>query len=826
MSAPVRFDRFELLPAERRLLADGEPVELGARALDLLCVLVANAGRLVSKEELLDAVWAEVVVEEANLHVQVSALRKVLGREAIATVPGRGYQFVRPLRRELPAPSPQPQPPSGLPRLLGREAELRRLRQQVEQSPLVTVTGAGGSGKTLLARHLLHALQGWRPQGEARVELLEVPDAAALPQAVAGALGLESGAGSAQALARALRGSDRLLVLDNAEHLLPAVRELVQALRDTAPEVRLLVTSQAPLKLPGEARLALRGLAVPAWPCSAADARGFAAVALFAERARQADRRFRLDDTTVADVVAIGAALDGSALGVQLAASLLGMRPLAEVRRRLVPDPAAGGPPEPTKNVLRAALAWSHGLLDEASRRVFRRLAVALGALPLPLLVGVAGDEQLDATAVADALADLVDRSFVEPEPAEGAAPLRYRLLDSPRTLALEALQASGEAPALQARLGAGIAALARQAHHERMNGGPPAAAAIADAGWPAAADVRAALHWALAHDLADAAVIAQSSAGFQLPAAERLACAARLAEGAAGLPAPAAGQALLAAAVLTRHSDLGRRHALMLQAAEQFARAGLPRERYYALARAGEAVAISRVELAEAVLAQARALEDPAWPASLRRVRAAAEAQLASGRGDFAASLVAHRHALALERASGEPAISVLVSLADVEIMVGEGEAAAAHLHEAAELARRRGLLADRWAFILANLTAARLVQGDLTGARQTAAEGWPQARRFDADAWWADHLALLAAREGRMRTAALLLGLADAAYVRIRDGRQPLETRHAAAAAEAARPALGAARFAALRRAGAVAEAEARVHAAALAADDAAWD
>lgn len=184
MSAILRFDRFQLQPAERRLLADGRPVELGARALDLLRVLVEHAGRLVSKDELLDRVWPGVIVEEANLHVQVSALRKVLGREAIATVPGRGYQFVLPVHCDTPQAAPVPASqalqPDGLPSLLGRDAELRRLRELVGQAPLVTVTGAGGCGKTLLARHLLQALQGGRPQGVAWVELLDVADAPAL----------------------------------------------------------------------------------------------------------------------------------------------------------------------------------------------------------------------------------------------------------------------------------------------------------------------------------------------------------------------------------------------------------------------------------------------------------------------------------------------------------------------------------------------------------------------------------------------------------------------------------------------------------------------
>ncbi|MFY7950751.1 MAG: winged helix-turn-helix domain-containing protein, partial [Gemmatimonas sp.] len=105
ISPPMDALHFERRPAQRQLLADGRPLELGARALDLLCVLVEHAGQLVTKDSLLDRVWPDLVVEEANLHVQVSTLRRLLGREAIATVPGRGYQFVRPLQAR-PAAAP------------------------------------------------------------------------------------------------------------------------------------------------------------------------------------------------------------------------------------------------------------------------------------------------------------------------------------------------------------------------------------------------------------------------------------------------------------------------------------------------------------------------------------------------------------------------------------------------------------------------------------------------------------------------------------------------------------------------------------------------
>ncbi|HKX93907.1 MAG TPA: winged helix-turn-helix domain-containing protein, partial [Methylibium sp.] len=98
--ARLRFGRFELQPTERRLLADGAPLALGARAFDMLCLLAASGGRLVSKDELLDTVWAGLVVEENNLQVQASTLRRLLGADAIATIPGRGYRFALPVQAD------------------------------------------------------------------------------------------------------------------------------------------------------------------------------------------------------------------------------------------------------------------------------------------------------------------------------------------------------------------------------------------------------------------------------------------------------------------------------------------------------------------------------------------------------------------------------------------------------------------------------------------------------------------------------------------------------------------------------------------------------
>jgi hypothetical protein len=506
------------------------------------------------------------------------------------------------------------------------------------------------------------------------------------------------------------------------------------------------------------------------------------------------------------------------------------MQPLAEVRRRLVrersvADPTALGSGD---NVLRAALAWSHGLLDDPARRVFRRLAVALGSLPLFLVAAVAGDDRLDATAVADALSDLVDRSLVVIEEPGGDASPRYRLLEAPRALALEELNAGGETQQGRDRLAGAIAALARSTLDGWFPGETVEAMVPNLTDWPAAADVQAALHWQLGHDVQAAAAIGLTRQCLNLPAAERMVFATRMVELARGVdPQPAvAGDLMLAAAALTKHSDLGRRSDLFQKAAEHYADAGLGSRQYRALCSAAETAAIGRKpEKAQAILELARVIEDPTWPMAVRALFVVVEAAVLSARNDVEAAVPAWGRALELERATRGPAVATLTSLADAELTIGLVDAAEQHLREAAEVAERRGKVTDRWTYILANLTAARLMQGDLAGARASAAEGWPHARRLDADAWWADHLALLAAREGRPRTAALLLGLADAAYARIKDGRHQLEDRHAREAADAARTALGDASFEALRRAGGTAELEARIHQEALSATDATW-
>src|SRR5258705_8844901 len=147
------FASFELQLDERRLLKDGVAIAMRPRAFDLLAALVDRAGHLVTKDELLDCVWPKMVVEETALRVQLSALRKVLGADAIATVSGQGYRFALPVtKREAEAQriSTQHNLPHQLTSFIGREQEIVQLKELVTANRLGTLTGTGGAGKTRL----------------------------------------------------------------------------------------------------------------------------------------------------------------------------------------------------------------------------------------------------------------------------------------------------------------------------------------------------------------------------------------------------------------------------------------------------------------------------------------------------------------------------------------------------------------------------------------------------------------------------------------------------------------------------------------------------
>lgn len=497
---PLRFDRFELQPQERRLLADGQPVALGARAFDVLVLLVERAGSLVLKNELLERVWAGLVVEEANLTVQVSSLRKVLGGELIATIPGRGYRFTGPVQA-VPSTVSCPAPPAAVPAtavaartLVGRGAELQRLRAALAEPGCLSLVGPAGVGKTSLARTLA---AGW-PAGAVWVDLAALTAAPQMPVALALAMG-QPAAAPLPSLAGLI--GERLLVLDNAEHLIDAAAALALTLQQAHPALALLVTCQLPLSLPSERVQRIEPLALPGDDSALDGTDG--ALALFVERARAADHRFAPGPDALPLLRALCRQLDGLPLALEMAAArvpALGLQGLHDALAQRFAVLTRGARTAAERHrTLQAALDWSHGLLSAEEQRLFRALGVFAGGFTLELAVAVAESATQDRWAVIDTLATLVDRSLVSAD--AGDLP-RYRLLETMRAYALAQLQATGEEQALRKRHAQALAAVFAAA------ASPTATPAERERGLAEHDNAREALAWATAHDAAVAVAL------------------------------------------------------------------------------------------------------------------------------------------------------------------------------------------------------------------------------------------------------------------------------------------------------------------------------
>jgi predicted ATPase/DNA-binding CsgD family transcriptional regulator len=385
--------------------------------------------------------------------------------------------------------------PVALTSFVGRVSDSSELTRLLADYRLVTVTGPGGVGKTRLAAALARRVQSEFADGVWMAELAGVRDPALLPVAVAGALGLQlpPAVPTTETLADMLASRQLLLVLDNCEHLLTAAAEFCAGLLSVADDVRILTTSREPLRVAGEARYRLGPLTLP----RPGDADGSESVLLFADRARRADPRFRMDATSSPIAASLVTRLDGMPLAIELAAArvdALGLDQLLAVlddRLRLL----TGGDRLATGRhwSLAAAAQWSYQLLSEPERAVFRKLSVFPCPFTLQAAEAVAGRD------AGPAVLHLVDCSLVVPPQTGSDGRARYSLLETLRAYGAGQLSEAGEQLAAEAAL-AGYALRAAQeaAAQLETSTGELAAIQLLDA---EDATVHKSLAWALEHD-------------------------------------------------------------------------------------------------------------------------------------------------------------------------------------------------------------------------------------------------------------------------------------------------------------------------------------
>jgi non-specific serine/threonine protein kinase len=417
------------------------------------------------------------------------ALRTIITR-CLEKDPARRFQSMAELLEALhstasgtgssaePAP-PGPLPPNNLPhqatRFIGREREMAELLSLLSSQRLLTIRGAGGSGKTRLALELARCCATGFGDGVWQVNLAAIVSDREVTRGLAEALAIkEEGARPLlDVLVAHLRDRRALLVLDNCEHVLEEAARIVDAILSAAGGVKVIATSREALNLAGECQWTAPPLSLPAPRASITpgSALGYDAIRLFVDRAVSAQPKFALSEANLDDVIHVCSRLDGIPLAIELAAARIKMMSAGEIRRRL--DDCfrilAGGSRAalPRHQTMRAAVDWSHDLLAEPERVLFRRLAVFAGGFDLDAAETVCAGDPLQGSEVLDHLGRLVDKSLVVCEPSDDET--RYRLLEPLRQYAAERLAQAEDGASVSRRHFDHFAALADRAYDERI---------------------------------------------------------------------------------------------------------------------------------------------------------------------------------------------------------------------------------------------------------------------------------------------------------------------------------------------------------------------
>jgi predicted ATPase len=633
---------------------------------------------------------------------------------------------------------------------VGREAVLRECERLLEQSRLLTLAGMGGSGKTRVAQRLAEGALARFTEGVWLVNLAGVAESVHVADVTAAALELEEEPGRSplEALLQRVRDHRMLFVIDNCEHVLEGVQQLVGALLAACPRVRVLATSREPLALEGETVYSLPTLALPERGATEVSAlMSVEAVRLFVERAAAGDPEFSLS-AHAGDVVEICRRLDGIPLALELAAARVKVLGVAQIRARIGDRfkllARAGGAGTSRQQTVHATIQWSWDHLLPPERDLMRRLAVFTGGWTLERATEVVSDTH-DEFEVLDLLTRLVERSLVVVERPPSSA-TRYRFLESVHQFALEQLQSHGEHAALRERHLEAYLALAGTASLAMIGSG--AAQQVAEL-VPEEENFLAALAWC-----------DQAEDGSR--------------------------RGLLLAEKIYRFWTLRGRFTLAGRMIEEALKrdAGNPpsRERARALVRAaGVALMIGDPETARRHLEESLAFWEPIGePSGLAQVLSGlGVVAMYQGRYEDAHRLAEQGLELYQRLGQTRGVAMAIHNLATIEFALGVAHHGRPRFEEALAMFREVGDT-NTETLCLGALATARLRCGDAPGARQALRECLDRLEQFEQpreSVYALEALAELLAAEGRPLDAARLLGWAEGARAALKVATPPME-------------------------------------------------
>jgi predicted ATPase/DNA-binding winged helix-turn-helix (wHTH) protein len=454
----LRFGDFVLHPMQRRLTSNGEAVMVGSRAFDLLFLLASHPGQVLTNQEITADVWGKAFVDEANLRAQISTLRRLLGDDQrypryISNVPGKGYCFIASVTGDVVSPTPEISQPDRIPaaaitgvnRIYGRDIVIEAISRQLDRGRLVTITGAGGIGKSTVARAVGSVLSGQYRDGVNTVDLSQLLDPSLVATALATALAFPKRSENLVAdITNFLRDKQLLILLDSCEHVVESAAFVAEAIISGTTDISILTTSREPLRAQGERvhRLApLETRPLTDGPVSAKDVLGVPAIELFVDRASACLGDFELNDDNALHVASVCARLDGMALAIELAAGRLetiGIQGLAASLNDCFKVLTHGRRTALARHqTLRATLDWSYNLLDDGEQQTLRALSVFTGNFTAEGAREVVSENGAF-EAAEDALISLTAKSLISASPMSRET--LYRLLDTTRTYAAQKL--------------------------------------------------------------------------------------------------------------------------------------------------------------------------------------------------------------------------------------------------------------------------------------------------------------------------------------------------------------------------------------------------